>query len=253
MPVSCSTPRPRRRGRGRPSWRADRLTTRRAAAPSGRGRASAACAAAPRRAPSVPIGTISPVSSATAGTRRAEQARARGAPAHQRLGADDARRSEVDDRLVVEHELVALDAPGAAPARCRAAPRPDAHGPRRTARRGRGRGPWPGTWRRRRRAAAPRAVSSPTASATPIDRREHGLDLPVSPMPDEMTKRPPTSLRMRSAISMTSLGALHVGQDHDELVAAEAGRPVLRTDDRPQALGDLHEQACRPTGDPGCR
>ena len=76
---------------------------------------------------------------------------ARTVPAHQRLDLGHGAVAQLHDRLVVQHELLALDGRGAGPARGPGARRPAGRGWVGTPPTGRGPGPWPGTWRRRRR------------------------------------------------------------------------------------------------------
>ena len=120
-----------------------------------------ACRHASRRT-QAPIGTIRPVSSASAMNSAGRQQAALGVlPAHERLDADDPRRSRrraragsgrtsslVRDRLA----QVGLDRAGG---RRRGRGRP-----RRTATSGRRRPPWRGTWRRRRRGCRSSASAS---------------------------------------------------------------------------------------------
>ena len=114
-----------------------------------------------------PIGTISPVSSASGMNSPARSAPPLGVlPAHQRLDLADRRRvASVDDRLVVEPKLAALERPAQVGLQLQPLQRT-----RRACRRRRPRSapcpaPWPGTWPGRRRAAASSAPVLARAAA----------------------------------------------------------------------------------------
>ena len=87
---------------------------------------------------------------------RVEQAALGVLPADQRLEAGDLAAAEGDDRLVGEHELVALERVAQLLLELEPAQRRAPASPRRTARSGRGRFPLPGTSPRRRRGSAAR-------------------------------------------------------------------------------------------------
>ena len=187
-----------------------------------------------REGPSMPIGTIRPVSSATGMKSAGTPGRDR--QCCQRTSASKPSRSAArkrDDRLVVQLELAAArwrgadrspvgDAPSA---RC-------AHARCRTLRAGLARGPWPGTSRCRRRAARPRANRSRARSSrcrrwrtrTPHGRR-CGTARPVSSMDP-----------LGHAAWRRATWRMLVEQD-GELVAAEAGDRVLGVDARERVAG----------------
>ena len=97
---------------------------------------------------------------------RRDEAAGRVAPADERLDAGDPARVELDDRLVVDRELAAADAPRELRARARGGRRSPRASSARRPRRGACRRPWPCTSRRRRCAAArrrARRARAPTA------------------------------------------------------------------------------------------
>ena len=84
---------------------------------------------------------------------RADDPARRVLPAHERLDGDRAQRGRVEDRLVEDAELVALQRAAQVGLECAGARARRGASPRRTLRRARGRAPWRGTSRRRPRAA----------------------------------------------------------------------------------------------------
>ena len=95
-----------------PNWRADRLTDISRRGPSGR--ASRHFVAWRQAVSSThrPSGMIRPVSSASGmKAMRRDETADRVLPAHERLEADDPVRGQVDQRLVVDPQLAALDRP----------------------------------------------------------------------------------------------------------------------------------------------
>ena len=157
--------------------------------------------------------------------------RAPGAPADERLDADDAPGSEVDDGLVLEDELALARARGAAPPRARSRSSRRVHlgsntssGPCR---------PWRGTSPRRRCAGArPRLAGPPQAMPT--------LAATTTSLPPSMTG----AQRLGDALGDLD-GAARVRrvlEQDRELVAAQAGGGVAGADAAVRAAARPREQ-----------
>ena len=112
---------------------------------------------------------------------------------------------EGDDRLVVEQQLVARRAPGAAPARAPGAGPRGRASPRRRARSGLGRAPWPGTSPRRRRGSGRSALHLPVAGVGDRDA-DAGGDEVLGPVEVETAAR--RRSQTRSAIARASCSSV---------------------------------------------
>ena len=171
-------------------------------------------------------------------------------PAQQRLRADAARVGERHDRLEEQAELAALEravqrvlgrvrAPARACASCRRTPRPV-----------RGRAPWRGTSRRRRRGAAPRGARHRTSPSAMPTLAPTNISVPRT------TIGRMTVARSRSR-DLDRLVARGVGREvlaeDRELVAAEPGHGVAGTDHAPRACARPPRAARRRRRGPGCR
>ena len=158
-------------------------------------------------------------------------------PADQRLEADDPVRPEVDDRLVVDAQLVALECPPEVVLEVEPLAATGRSSTGRTARTARPDRPWPGPWRSRPRARARRASTRPgSPRAMPIEalmnqsrplERERGPELGRDDLRD-----PPRLVLVRDVV-----------EDDPELVAAEPGDGVAGSQARREPLADRDQQA----------
>ena len=110
MPVSASTAARSSTSSGWPSWRPEMLMATDSRACCASRLPALHLAARPGRAPTTPIGTMSPVSSATRDEVAGRQQAPLGVlPAHERLDADEPPGRQVDHRLVVDAQLAAVE------------------------------------------------------------------------------------------------------------------------------------------------
>ena len=179
-----------------------------------------------------------------------EQAALRVLPADQRLEAGDLAGAQADHRLVVEGRARRGRARGAARVRPRAGASPRPASRHRRARSGRDRSPSPGTSPRRRRgsAARRRSDSGPSTLATAMPM----LAVTKCSTPS-IEKGWAKAAATRSAIASASLFVGEAVDQDPELVAAEAGDDVARTQVRAAGAGQPPAAARRRRDGRGCR
>ena len=195
-----------------------------------------------------PIGTMSPVSSATVMKSPGQQQAPLGVlPAQQRLDAVDPPGAQVDHRLVERRGARGGRGPGAARSRCRA-----------------GRRRWP-AWRCRTAPSAtrPRSLArymaasasriSVSGSASVSSGRAMPMLTPTNTSVSSMTNGPLTASSTRSAMAMASCWRDEVLAEDDELVAAEAGHGVAGAERHRPGARRWRRAAGRRARGRGCR